>query len=249
MQSMIEKFQEPKDRLIFSLDVPSTSWAIDEKLDPVSGQTKWVKINSIFFGPGRDYALEKIIRAGSLAMVDIKAHDIPSSTARNIIEAWRMGAAMVTIHASVTREAMQAVMYGVEKEAGEGRPIILAITVLTSIDKETMNNDLKVPGEPLDQVLHLASLAQNAGVDGVVCSPQETEHVRRVCGEDFLIVNPGIRFSGEQERDQARVGTPRGTIAKGATALVMGSDLLKDPIKNVPRAIEEIKLGLLDRKI
>ena len=247
MKNMLAKFENPEDRLIFALDVPGIQKDIDEKLDPVLGKTRWVKINSIFFGPARDYTLKKIIDAGSLPMVDIKAHDIPSSTARNVIEAWRIGAAMITIHASATKEAMKAVMYGVGKEAGEGRPIILAITLLTSIDKATMNKELRICGNPLDQVLFLADLAREAGVDGVVCSPQETEHVRAVCGKDFLIVNPGIRFSGEQERDQARVGTPRGTIAKGATALVMGSDLLKDPANNVPRAIEEIRLGLLNR--
>lgn len=243
-EKMIDRFVLPEERLIFALDVPSTKDAIDEKLNPVLGATKWVKINSVFFGPNRDYAISKIINARSLPMVDIKAHDIPTSTARNVVEAWRCGAAMVTIHASATKKAMEAVMDEVKKEAGFTRPIVLAITILTSIDNRAMNDELKISGAVRDQVLHLAELAQKSGVDGVVCSSEETEDVRQACGDDFIIVNPGIRFVGEKERDQARVGTPRGTIIKGATALVMGSDLLKDPINNIPRALEEIRLGL-----
>ncbi len=242
------QFNETRDRLAFALDVPSTKEAIDEKLLPVLGKTKWVKINSVFFGQGRDYAIKTIINGGSVPMVDIKAHDIPSSTARNVLEAWLLGAGMVTIHASATSGAMEEVMKILGKEAGEKRPIVLAITVLTSIDKEKMNKELRVDGEPLEQVLHLAQLAKDSGVDGVVCSPKETIHVREACGEDFIIKNPGIRFAGKKERDQKRVGTPRVAIANGATGLVMGSDLLRDPVNNIPRALEEIRLGLLDRR-
>jgi orotidine-5'-phosphate decarboxylase len=245
---MIKKFVEPEERLIFALDVSSTKEAIDEKLNPVLGKTKWVKVNSVFFGPARDYAVNKIINAGSLPMIDIKAHDIPTSTARNVVEVSRVGAAIVTVHAVATRKAMETVMEEVEQEAGEKRPIILAITVLTSIKKEVLNDELGIPGEVLDHVLRRAKLAQKSGFDGIVCSPEETEYVRETCGGEFIIVNPGIRFAGKKERDQERVGTPKGTIIKGATALVMGSDLLKDPVNNIPRAIEEIRLGLLSRQ-
>ena len=242
------KFDERRNRLAFALDVPSTKEAIDEKLLPVLGKTGYVKVNSVFFGPARDYAIKTIRDAGSVPMVDIKAHDIPTSTARNVIEVWRCGAGVVTIHASATSEAMKAVMKEVKDVAGDERPIVLAITVLTSINQVVLNEELRIPGSNLRQVLHLANLADESGVDGVVCSPQETNYVRQVFGEDFIIFNPGIRFGGEQERDQKRVGTPRGAIADGADVLVMGSDLLKNPVNNIPRALEEIRLGLLDRQ-
>lgn len=238
-------FQMVRDRLAFALDVPSDREAIDEKLVPVAGMTKWVKINSVFFGPDRDYALGVIREAGSVPFVDIKGHDIPTSTARNAYEAWRMGAGMITIHASGTSAMMREVMKAFSYE--QDPPIILAITVLTSISDEMLNHELKVNGNTAGHVVHLARLARDAGVHGVVCSPNETRFVRQACGEDFIIVNPGIRFSGEKERDQERANTPKNAILNGADALVMGSDLLKDPANNVPRALNEIEAGLVER--
>jgi len=184
--------------------------------------------------------------AGSEPFIDIKIHDIPSTAARHAMEAWRLGAGMITVHAQGTRKMMEEVMKTLDDRLDRDRPYVLAVTLLTSIDSRALSSELLVSRSPIDYVTYLARLAQLAGVDGVICSPREAAAVREMCGDDFLIFTPGIRFSGEKERDQARVGTPRGSIASGATGIVMGSDLLKDPVNNIPRALREIELGLHD---
>jgi orotidine-5'-phosphate decarboxylase len=155
---------------------------------------------------------------------------------------------MLTMHSEGGPEMIYDSVEALEKEFGKDRPLVLAITILTSINRTLMNWWMGIPGTVEEEVVRRARLAMVVGADGVVCSPNEAARVREACGEKLLIVTPGIRFSGEEERDQKRVNTPRAAIANGSDMLVMGSDLRKgNPEENVTRAIHEIELGLQDR--
>jgi orotidine-5'-phosphate decarboxylase len=161
---------------------------------------------------------------GKKPFLDLKLHDIPNTAAGAVRSATRNGARMLTLHASGGKEMMAAASRAAREEsdkAGRARPLLLGVTVLTSLKDE----ELRLIGfahAVADQVLRLAVLARDSGLDGVVCSPHEIEIIKRECGGDFLVVTPGIRPAWAAAQDQKRVMTPAEALSRGADYLVIG---------------------------
>lgn len=152
--------------------------------------------------------------------LDLKFHDIPNTVAGACRSACKYEVDLLTIHATAGKKALEAAVNEVKKV--EKPPQLLAITVLTSIDSRSLAFDLKVPIELPQYALDMAILAQESGLNGAVCSPQEAAKLREVCGQDFTLVCPGIRPSWSVKGDQSRVATPQDAIAQGANYLVIG---------------------------
>ena len=184
----------------------------------------------LFYGAGPE-AVKTVREAGKDIFLDLKLHDIPNTVARGAKALVSLGANFLSIHSTGGFAMMQETVRVTSEAAqvlGVARPKLLAITVLTSIDStewQRLNN----PGSIADQVIHLAQLAKQAGMDGVVASPQEAAAIRKACGADFLIVTPGIRPAGSQVNDQSRIATPGGAVKAGANYLVIGRPITASP--------------------
>ena len=206
----------PRERLIVALDVPSADQA--RRLgDELAGAVGMFKVGSeLFTAAGPDFVRELVAR-GEHVFLDLKFHDIPNTVAGAVASAGQLGVSLVDVHGLGGR-ALMAAAAGALPAMGCR---LLAITVLTSHDQASLG-ELGLPGALPQSVERLARLAREAGVDGVVASPQEVELVRGACGEGFLIVTPGIRPSGAARGDQARLATPREARRAGADYLVVG---------------------------
>jgi orotidine-5'-phosphate decarboxylase len=167
-----------------------------------------------------------IISAGGKVFLDLKFHDIPNTVRSAAREAARLGVSMMTIHTSGGRAMMRSVMEEFQKL--ETRPIVVGVTVLTSLDDATLR-DTGVDSGMQDQVIRLAKLAEASGLDGIVCSPQEIQNIRRAAGPAFKIVTPGVRMPGQSADDQSRTATPREAIAAGADFIVVGRPVTAAP--------------------
>jgi orotidine-5'-phosphate decarboxylase len=177
--------------------------------------------------------------------LDLKFHDIPNTVAAAAREAARLGIFMFTVHASGGRAMMAAAAESARATAQElsiRRPLVLAVTVLTSLDREILHGELGI-ASPVDAyVLRLAALARDAGLDGTVASPNEIAAIRRSLGADWTIVTPGVRPSGSAADDQSRVATPRAAAAAGANYLVVGRPIIaaRDPAKAAESILSEM---------
>ncbi len=161
---------------------------------------------------------------------DCKLHDIPNTVRGAARGAARRDVWALNVHASGGKEMMKAAVAGVEEGArGQHRPLVLAVTVLTSIDVRTLSNEVAVSIPLRYYVTHLARLALESGCDGVVTSPHEVAPIRQACGPDFVIVTPGVRPVGMSANDQRRVMTPRETVAAGANYMVVGRPITQAP--------------------
>ncbi|MDD5475025.1 MAG: orotidine-5'-phosphate decarboxylase [Syntrophales bacterium] len=237
-----------RDRLIFALD---TGESLEEALGWVSllrdhvGMFKIGKEIFTRFGPA---IVEEIASRGGRIFLDLKFHDIPNTVARAVEAAMRMPVAMLNIHAlggsAMMKEAVKASI-DLSKEKGVRPPIILAVTVLTSLDNEDVKT-LGFSSGTKSLVKRLAVMARDSGVSGVVASPLDVAPLRKICGEDFLIVTPGIRLTRESSvDDQKRTLTPREAIAAGADYIVVGRPIRTavDPVKTSEYITEEINRG------
>jgi orotidine-5'-phosphate decarboxylase len=239
-----------KDRLIVSLDMTDVS-EIRSLVEKLASRVSFYKIGAVpftFFGPE---IITYLKAKEKKVMLDLKYHDIPNTVARACEGALNLGADLITVHASggfsMLEEAVKAILTGPGGE-GSPKPKLLGITVLTSID-EAYFNDLfgNVPRTLAEQVIFLAQLARSAGLDGVVASPREIVPIRQCCGEDFLIVTPGIRPAQKDvlEDDQARIMTPEQAIRAGADYIVVGRPIVKadDPVASAEAILKEIEDG------
>lgn len=204
--------------VIVALDVAGQddALALADLLDP---RTVRVKVGKQLFtaeGPGVVRALHD---RGFDVFLDLKFHDIPNTVAAAVAAAADLGVWMVNVHASGGRRMLMAAREALGN--GSGRPLLTAVTVLTSMTEADLY-EVGIARAPLDHVRHLALLAQDSGLDGVVCSAQEADMLRTACGLDFLLVTPGIRPKGDDAGDQRRVVTPPEALALGATHLVIG---------------------------
>lgn len=210
-------------RLIVALDVPDMGQArnLVEKLgDSVS----YYKVGmELYYSTGRE-VIAYLRSLNKDVFLDLKLHDIPNTVAQSLRVLTELGASMLNIHASGGLAMMKAASQAVANKAdqlGISRPALIAVTVLTSIDAAdwaNLRHDMSIK----EHVVHLAKLAQSAGIDGVVASPQEAEAIRAVCGEKFIIVTPGVRPQGAAINDQSRIATPLEALKKGAHHLVIG---------------------------
>jgi orotidine-5'-phosphate decarboxylase len=218
---MIKKL-EAKEKIIIALDVPTRK----EALSLISGlkEAHIFKVGMELFTAEGPRLLEEITREGKKVFLDLKYHDIPNTAAGAVRSAARHGVHMLTLHTSGGREMLaRAVEAGAQEAAASGkpRPSLLGVTVLTSLKEAELKN-IGVPASVADQVLRLALLAKEAGLDGVVCSPQEIEIIKKEFGRDFLVVTPGIRPAWAAVDDQKRIMTPAEALRKGADYMVIG---------------------------
>ncbi|PIN87050.1 orotidine-5'-phosphate decarboxylase [Candidatus Woesearchaeota archaeon CG10_big_fil_rev_8_21_14_0_10_44_13] len=232
---------EAKDRLVLPLDVAD----IDEANEIISSLKEGVgvfKVNSLFTHCGCDI-VEAIQNANCKVFLDLKFHDIPNTVANYSRIAARMGVYMFNVHCSGGLEMMKAAADASRDESeklGFEKPLVLGVTILTSIDQKSLNDDLRINGTVVEQVVHLAKLAKKAGLDGVVASPHEIEAIKKACGKDFVVLTPGIRpkWSLGAKDDQKRIMTPADAIKKGSDFIVIGRPILeakdrKDAAKKV----------------
>jgi len=191
------------------------------------------KIGSQLFTNAGPAAVREISQLGAGVFLDLKFHDIPNTVAGAVLAAAAMpGLQLVNVHAlggsAMMRAAAQAISAGVPMGADRAR--LLAVTILTSMDQKAIR-EVGIGGPPKTRVVKLAKLAQKAGVDGVVASVQEAKSIRKTCGQDFLIVTPGVRpkSTGGKKDDQARTATPREAIKAGADFIVVGRPIIAAP--------------------
>ena len=231
------------EKIIVALDVATFEEAEDfvKTLRPVIGIFKVGK--QLFTRCGPDI-IEMIHHHGGKVFLDLKYHDIPNTVARAVEEAAKLKVFMLTIHATGGLKMMQeAVASGISssRTISVPPPLIVAVTVLTSLKKE----DLFAIGIDLpikEAVFRLATLAKQAGVNGVVASAQEAQRIKAACGNDFIIVTPGIRLPNSSIDDQKRVVTPKDAVRAGTTFMVIGRPILKanDPLKTAEAIAQEI---------
>src|SRR5262245_21688600 len=219
------------DKIIVALDVSSREHALQlvKELHDVVGM---FKVGSQLFTACGPQIVRDIIRDGGKVFLDLKIHDIPNTVVHAATEAAQLGVSMMTIHASGGRAMMELVSKELHAKFGSNRPLVVAVTVLTSLDTRSLF-ELGVEMPVDEQVHRLALLAQDCGIDGVVCSPQEIQLVRRSVSPTFKIVTPGIRMPDQSLNDQQRIATPKEAILAGADYIVVGRAVTND---TAPRA-------------
>ncbi|SHI51630.1 orotidine-5'-phosphate decarboxylase [Desulfofundulus thermosubterraneus] len=235
---------EAREKLIVALDVESTEQALDlvEQLKPWAGMFKVGM--QLFYSQG-PAVIKDICRQGVKVFLDLKLHDIPNTVAQAVRVLTRLGVTMFNVHAAGGRAMMRAALESCGEEStalGIPRPLVVAVTVLTSIDQLAFNRELGLSGPVLDRVVAWALLAKECGLDGVVASAQEAAAIRQSCGPDFLIITPGIRPAGAAGGDQKRIVTPAGALAAGASRLVVGRPIIgaPEPVKAARAILSEM---------
>ena len=209
-------------------------------LDKFTSRKPFVKIGmELFYAEGPEIVRE-IKKRGHKIFLDLKLHDIPNTVKKSMAVLSRLDVDMTNLHAAGTISMMEAALEGLTREDGT-RPLLIAVTQLTSTDQERMDNDLLII-EPIDKVvMHYAKNASVAGLDGVVCSPLEAGKVHETCGEKFLTVTPGVRFSDGDIGDQKRVMTPSEAKKIGSDYIVVGRPITaaEDPVAAYERCVKE----------
>lgn len=211
-----------------------------EFLDRFGSTKPFVKIGmELFYAEGPDM-VKKLKDRGHKIFLDLKLHDIPNTVKKAMAVLSKLDVDMCNVHASGTVPMMEAALEGLTRADGS-RPLLIAVTQLTSTDQKSMTDDLLIP-EPIDKVvMHYAQNAKKAGLDGVVCSPLEAEQVHGVCGKNFLTVTPGIRFSDGASNDQKRITTPEQAKLIGSDYIVVGRPVTaaQDPVQAYERCVKE----------
>ncbi len=211
-----------------------------EFLDKFKGKKPFVKIGmELFYAEGPSIVRE-IKARGHKIFLDLKLHDIPNTVKKSMAVLSGLDVDMTNLHAAGTINMMKAAIEGLTREDGT-RPMLIAVTQLTSTDQESMEKDLLIKEKMADVVIHYAKNAMISGLDGVVCSPLEAGVVHEACGKDFVTVTPGVRFSDGEVGDQKRVMTPTEARKIGSDYIVMGRPITtaKDPVEAYERALKE----------
>ena len=209
-------------------------------LDKFEGRKPFVKIGMELFYAEGPQIVREIKARGHKIFLDLKLHDIPNTVKKSMAVLSRLDVDMCNLHAAGTSRMMEAALEGLTRPDGT-RPLLIAVTQLTSTDQEAMERDLLIK-EPIDKVvMHYAETAKNAGLDGVVCSPLEAQKVHAICGEKFLTVTPGVRFADGDIGDQKRVMTPEQAKKIGSDYIVVGRPITAapDPVAAYERCIKE----------
>ena len=209
-------------------------------LDRLGDVKPYVKVGMELYYAEGPAIVRELKRRGHKIFLDLKLHDIPNTVKKAMSVLSRLDVDMCNLHAAGTIEMMKAAVEGLTREDGT-RPILLAVTQLTSTSEERMHDDLLIPGNIGDVVVHYAKNAQVAGLDGVVCSPLEARMVKDACGEDFVTVTPGIRFADGAVGDQVRITTPAKAREIGTDFIVVGRPITAaaDPRAAYQRCVAE----------
>lgn len=235
-------------RLFVAIDNPSVeaASAVALKLQSLSGRGLGIKLGLEFFGACGPSGIKQVHDAAPNVPIflDLKFHDIPNTVAGVVRSVAPLGPQMFTIHSSGGRAMMEAAVKAATDAAAESggtKPLLIAVTVLTSLDNDDLASVGQTPPAE-DQVVRLAKLAQSCGMDGVVCSPKEIAAIRAACGSSFVLVVPGIRPAGAAVGDQKRVTTPGEAITAGASCLVVGRPITQaeDQVAAATAILEEI---------
>ena len=209
-------------------------------LDRFTGKKPFVKVGMELYyaeGPGM---VREIRERGHRIFLDLKLHDIPNTVKKAMAVLSRLEVDLVNLHAAGTKAMMEAALEGLTRPDGT-RPLLIAVTQLTSTDQQRMERELLIARPLPEVVLHYAGLAREAGLDGVVCSPLEAKAVHEACGRDFLTVTPGVRFAGGEVGDQVRVTTPALARQIGSDYIVVGRPITQaaDPVAAYERCLAE----------
>lgn len=227
---------QPRDRLVFPLDVPDLETA-RVWIDRLAGEVGVLKVGLELFTAAGPDAVRAVHASGAKCFLDLKLHDISATMASAVRAAAKLGVEYLTVHAVAAPSALTAV-----RDAADGsKTRLLAVTVLTSLDSEELEA-IGLAGPPASAVERLARLAVRHGIDGLVCSPEECAALRRTLADDVLLVVPGIRPAGSARGDQARVATPGRARREGADLLVVGRPIrhADDPVAAARAIVAEI---------
>ena len=225
--------------VIIACDFPGAEQTL-AFLDRFQGRKPFVKIGMELFYAEGPSIVRQIKARGHKIFLDLKLHDIPNTVKKAMAVLSGLDVDICNLHAAGTAEMMRAALEGLTRPDGS-RPLLIAVTQLTSTNQEALENELLI-GRPMDEVvMHYAENAKYAGLDGVVCSPLEAEKVHRVCGPAFLTVTPGVRFADGERGDQKRVMTPAQAKAAGSDYIVVGRPITAapDPVAAYERCCRE----------
>ena len=225
--------------VIVACDFPSAGETL-AFLDKLGSARPFVKIGMELYYAEGPQIVRSLKERGHKVFLDLKLHDIPNTVKKAMAVLASLGADIVNVHAAGTKAMMAAALEGLTRPDGS-RPLLIAVTQLTSTDEETMQRELLIPETMPATVMHYARNARDAGLDGVVCSPLEAAKVHEVCGKGFLTVTPGVRFADGDKGDQKRVATPALARELGADYIVVGRPITRaaDPLAAYHRCVKE----------
>lgn len=228
-----------KRDVIVACDFASAD-AVFAFLDKFTEEKPFVKIGMELYYAEGPAIVREIKRRGHRIFLDLKLHDIPNTVKKSMAVLSRLDVDMCNLHAAGTVEMMRAALEGLTRPDGS-RPLLIAVTQLTSTSEERMHSDLLIPGNINDVVVHYARCAKEAGLDGVVCSPLEAGIVKEACGSEFMTVTPGIRFADGEVGDQVRITTPARAREIGTDFIVVGRPITAaaDPVSAYRRCLRE----------
>jgi len=241
------KHTSAKERLVLALDVDNFESA-EDLVFRLRDYVGIFKVGSQLFTSEGAKIINMINKAGAKVFLDLKFHDIPNTVKGAAESATKLGVYVFTIHTSGGYEMMKAAADAARETSiklGIKKPFVLGVTVLTSIDQQVLKKEMGVKKSLKEQVVYLAKLAKSAGLDGVVASPQEIREIRVSCGEDFIILTPGIRPKSRFLDDQKRVMTPKQALKQGADFLVIGRPIrnAKNPVEAAQDILKEMEVN------
>ena len=239
-----------RERLVLALDVNNFKKA-EELVDKLTDYVGVFKIGNQLFTAEGTKVIKMVQEKGGKVFLDLKFHDIPNTVARAAEVVSKLGIYIFDIHTSGGYEMMKATVEASKKLSfalGISKPLILGVTLLTSINQEILEKEIGIKKSLEEQVVHLAKLAEAAGLDGVVASSWEIKALRAACGEGFVILTPGIRPAGKSDDDQKRIMTPQEAIKLGADFIVIGRPITNatNPVKASQEILEEMEEVLED---
>jgi orotidine-5'-phosphate decarboxylase len=248
-ESMSTQLDDEQNRVIIALDFPGRQQAL-AFLGTLGEERPYVKVGMELFYAAGPSLIQSLKERGHKIFLDLKLHDIPNTVQRTMAVLAGLGVDLCNVHAAGTAKMMSAAREGLEQGTPIGlrRPLIIAVTQLTSTDQWRMNREIGIPGSVEEVVLSYAQLSKESGLDGVVCSPEEAPIIHKICGNQFLTVTPGIRLSNLMEggkQDQVRVTTPNEAKVLGTDYIVVGRPITGaiDPLATYQRIRQDF-LGL-----
>jgi len=232
-----------KPEIIIAMDLPNKE-AVDAFISQFSAnESLYLKVGMELYYKEGPAIITYLKEKGHRIFLDLKMHDIPNTVKSAMRSIASLGVDLTNLHAAGGKKMMEAAIEGLIEGSPNGkRPLIIAVTQLTSTSKEVMNLELGIPGEVADSALNYAKLAKEAGLDGVVCSVHEASTVHKACGADFIALTPGIRLLGDDSHDQTRVATPALGKEEGSNYIVIGRSITgaENPYEIYQRVQREI---------